>query len=101
MPPGDGGDHAVDQSAGRDASLATAVVDACGALEVRGRIEVVQVESQQKAAQVRLPASLGALARIFMITGSVTAIGPSAAITSERRRSAVLPMARSVLVRRP
>jgi len=53
--PGDGGDHAVDQSAGLDASLAAAAVDSCGTLEVGGGVETVQMESQQKAAQVRLP----------------------------------------------
>jgi len=53
--PGDGGDHAVDQSAGRDASLAAAAVDSCGTLEVGDGVETVQMESQQKAAQVRLP----------------------------------------------
>jgi hypothetical protein len=55
VPPGDGGDHAVDQSAGRDACLPTAAVDACGALEVGNCVEAVQMEPQQKAAQIRLP----------------------------------------------
>src|SRR6266487_5472127 len=40
-------------------------------------------------------ASLRAPASTSMITGSVTAIGPSAAMSSERRRSVVLPVARS------
>ena len=52
---GDGGDHTVDQSAGRDASLAAAAVDSYGTLEVGDGVETVQMESQQKAAQVRLP----------------------------------------------
>jgi hypothetical protein len=40
---------------GRDASLAAAAVDPCGTLEVGDGVETVQMEPQQKAAQVRLP----------------------------------------------
>ena len=55
MAPGDGGDHTVHQSAGRDASLAAAAVDSCGTFEIGDGLETVQMESQQKAAQVGLP----------------------------------------------
>lgn len=55
MPPGDSGDHAVDQPAGGDASLPAAAVDAGSALEVGGWVEAVQMEPQQEAAQIRLP----------------------------------------------
>ena len=55
MPPGDGGDHAVDQAPWRDTGLPASPVDARGALEVGGWVELVQVEPQQQAAQVRFP----------------------------------------------
>ncbi len=55
MPPGDGGDHAVDQAPWRDTDLTAPAVDASGALEVGDRVELVQVEPQQQAAQVRFP----------------------------------------------
>jgi endonuclease/exonuclease/phosphatase family protein len=53
--PCDGGEHAVHQPAGHDASLAAAAVDPRGTLEVGDGVETAQMESQQKAAQVRLP----------------------------------------------
>jgi hypothetical protein len=55
VPPGDGGDHAVNQAPRRDAGLPTSAVDAGGALEVGGRVEPVQVEPQQEASQIRFP----------------------------------------------
>ena len=51
MPPGDGGDHAVDQAPWRDTGLTAPAVDACGALEVGGRVELAQAEPQQQPAQ--------------------------------------------------
>ncbi len=55
MAPGDGGDHAVHQSAGRDASLAAAAIDSRGSFEIGDGVETVQMKSQQKAVQIRLP----------------------------------------------
>jgi len=55
MPPGDGGYHAVNQAPWRDTGLPASAVDACGALEVGDGVELVQVEPQQQAAQVRFP----------------------------------------------
>jgi hypothetical protein len=55
LPPGDGGDHAVEQSPGGDAGPPAAAVDAHGAVEVGGRVEVAQVKPQQKPAQISLP----------------------------------------------
>ena len=60
MAPGDGGDHAVHQSAGRDASLAAATVDSYGTLEIGDGVETVQMKSQQKATQVPFRTSLSA-----------------------------------------
>ncbi len=55
MPPSDGGDHAIDQAPRRDANPPASAVDAGGTFEVSGRVELVQVESQQKTAQIRFP----------------------------------------------
>ena len=44
MPPGDSGDHAVDQAPWRDTGLPASAVDACGGFEVGGWVELVQVE---------------------------------------------------------
>lgn len=55
VPPGDGSDHAVDQTLRSDASLPASAVDAYGAVKVGGCVEVVQVETQQQAAQIRFP----------------------------------------------
>jgi S-adenosyl methyltransferase len=52
--PGDGGDHAVNQSPGRDASLQAAAVDAYGAIEVSGRVELVQVETPASVTAIPL-----------------------------------------------
>jgi len=57
MPPGGGGDHAASQARWRDTGLPASAVDARGALEVGGCVELVQVEPQQKAAQVRFLSS--------------------------------------------
>ena len=51
----DGGDHAVDQSAGSDARPSAPTVDTGCTVEVGDGVETEKIESQQKAAQVGLP----------------------------------------------
>jgi hypothetical protein len=55
LSPGDGGDHAVDQSPGRDTRLPAAAVDTHRAVEVAGCIKVVKVKSKEKTAKISLP----------------------------------------------
>jgi hypothetical protein len=47
MPPGDGGDHAVDQAPGDDTDLPASAVEAHGTVEIGRCIEAVQVEPLQ------------------------------------------------------
>src|SRR5258708_37986784 len=54
LPPGDGGDHAVDQPSWGYAGLPAPPVDSHGTVEVDGCVEMAEMESQQETAQIGL-----------------------------------------------
>jgi hypothetical protein len=49
VPPGNSGDHAVDEAPGGDACLPAPLVDPHGAVEVSDRVEPAQLKPQQEA----------------------------------------------------
>ncbi len=94
-PPGDGGDHAVDHPSRGDTRSPAETVDAYRAGEVGGRVEAENSNRSKSRRRSDSRRSSRAPARTSMMTGSVTATGPSVRMRSVRRRSAGLSVERS------